>query len=205
MNYQVNGEKSVGDLLNGIEANFLLGEKNIAISSTHYHSLQQKLILLALYHFNTKYPHLKMGAISFSCDNGDFKEFSDYANATTQEGVLNFSDHFDLISWDYLIKNKLEKSIGDSYDILIWELPEIEQLAAKSKELQDSLANIHALFIISNRLNSDSDREFAASISQYFINHGVDISQILPIRSKKQESSLDKIKKTISEKLKKAA
>lgn len=188
MNYQVSGDESVGDLLNVIETNFINGEKNVAISSTHYHSLQQKLILLALYRFNIKFPKLKIGTISFACDSGDFKEFTTHADATMNEGVFNFNGHFDLISWKYLIDNKLEKSITASYDILIWELPELEKLVSMSLELKESLAQMNSLFIISNRLNTDDDTNFAHSVCQYFMNHGVDISKILPFNGFKKAS-----------------
>lgn len=188
MNYQVCSDESVSDLLNVIETKFKNGEKNLAVSSTHYNSLQQKLILLALYRFNLNYPKLKIGAISFACDSGNFKEFTAHANATVDEGIFNFSGHFDLISWKYLIDNKLEKSITASYDILIWELPELEKLVSMSLELKESLAQMNSLFIISNRLSTDDEADFAHSVCQYFMNHGVDISKILPFNGFKKAS-----------------
>ena len=189
MNYQVGGDDSIADILNICEANFKKGLKNMAISSTHYHSLQQKLILSALQFFNLKYPHKKICTISFSCDSGNFQEFSAHATATKQAGVSSFGGQFDLISWQHLIENKIEKKFLNRYDIIFWELPEIEKLASMSEELQETLAKIEFVFIISNRLNSYDDIDFSHSISQYFLNHGIDISKILPSGERVKKAS----------------
>jgi hypothetical protein len=179
MNYQVSGEESIGELLKFFDTNFLSGKKSFAISSTHYHSLQQKLILALLQFFNKKYSNKKIATISFSCDSGNFQEFSAHANATRVAGVNNFGGLFDLISWDYIIQNKLEKSLLNKYDLLLWELPELEKIVSMADVLTESLALMDAAYFISNRLSSQSDNEFAEAVSQYFLNHGVNISHLL--------------------------
>lgn len=178
MNYQVNGEESVGEFLKFFESNFLNGKKNIAVSSTHYHSLQQKLILTVLQFFNKKYPNLKMGVISFSCDSGNFQEFNAHSSATKEVGINNFGKLFDLISWDYVLDNKLEKSIAQKYDLILWELPEMEKMVALDDTLGDSLASIDSVYLISNRLSTQNDTDFREAISQYFLNHGVNIAHL---------------------------
>ena len=145
MNYQVGGDDSIADILNICEANFKKGLKNMAISSTHYHSLQQKLILSALQFFNLKYPHKKICTISFSCDSGNFQEFSAHATATKQAGVSSFGGQFDLISWQHLIENKIEKKFlyfGNYLKLKSW-LP-----CQKSYKKPWPRLNLYSLFLI---------------------------------------------------------
>jgi hypothetical protein len=178
MNYQVSGEESIGELLKFFETSYVDGKKSFAISSTHYHSLQQKLILAVMQFFNKKYPNIKIATISFACDSGNFQEFSTHASATKEVGINNFGKLFDLISWDYLIENKLEQALLNRYDLLLWELPELEKMVSMADVLTESLAIMDAAYLISNRLSTQSKYEFAEGISQYFLNHGVNIAHL---------------------------
>lgn len=180
LKYKVDGEEFAIKLLNYFEKCLESGEKNIGISSTHYYSHQQKLIILGLSHFNLKYPDLKVGIVSFSWDAGHFREFRKSSTEKIKGAVYNYQEHFDLISWEYLLDTQQEEVVASSYDILIWELPEIQFLSSHSVALKKSLEVLNSLFIISNRLKTHDDEAFSKSISQYFLNHGVNISSILP-------------------------
>ena len=180
LKYKVDGEEFAIKLLNYFEKCLKSGEKNIGISSTHYYSHQQKLIILGLSHFNLKYPDLKVGIVSFSWDAGHFREFRKNSTEKIKGAVYNYQEHFDLISWEYLLDTQQEEVVASSYDILIWELPEIQFLSSHSVALKKSLEVLNSLFIISNRLKTHDDEAFSKSISQYFLNHGVNISSILP-------------------------
>lgn len=182
MKYEVNGEEFAIKLLEYFEKCYKSGEKNIGVSSTHYYSHQQKLIILGLSYFNLKYPHLKVGIVSFSCDASYFREFKNSSKEILSNAVYNYQNHFDLISWQYLLDTHTTKAVGDSYDVLIWELPEIQFLSNHSHTMKESLEAISSLFIISNRLKGHDDDDFLQSIAQYFLNHGVNISHLLPLK-----------------------
>lgn len=180
MKYKVNGEEFALKLLDYFEKSYQNGDKNIGVSSTHYYSHQQKLIILGLNHFNLKYPDLRVGIVSFSCDTGHFKEFKQNSTEIEKHAVYNYQGHFDLISWQHLLDTKQINTISTRYDVLIWEVPEIQFLSQNASALKEGLENLNALFIISNRLKSHDDAAFSKSISQYFLDHGVNISSILP-------------------------
>lgn len=192
MKYKVNGEEFAIKLLNYFEKCFKSGEKNIGISSTHYYSHQQKLIILGLNHFNLKYPDLKVGIVSFSCDEGHFKEFRKNSTEVLKDAIYNYQEHFDLISWEYILETGQVGVIASSYDILIWELPEIQFLSTNAKALKESLEVLNSIFIISNRLKTHDDEAFSKSISQYFLNHGVNISSILPAKFEMTKKKIEK-------------
>jgi hypothetical protein len=159
-------------LLETFEKCLLSKQKSIGVTSTHYNSHQQKLIIVGLNHFNNNHPDLKIGIVSFSIDSGYFRELK-------LNSSINQNDRFNLISWQQLLDTNTVQKTAESFDILIWDLPEIQFLSRNSADLKESLESLDSLFIISNRLKTQDDSAFKKSISQYFLNHGLNISTIL--------------------------
>ena len=192
INYHVSGVDFSNDLFTSVDQNLINGEKNIAICSTHYHALQQKLIISYLNFFNQKNKNLKLAVITFSYDSGPFEEFYSQATISSEQGIYHFSEYFDLISFEYILKNNLEKNITDSYDLIFWEMPEIEKLAQDAYRLQPFLEKIQALYIVSNPWAHATNEEHAYRTGQYFLNHGVKLSTALPLQSAKAKGVLRK-------------
>ena len=184
-------------LFNQFEDNFQKGEKSVAFSSTSYRSSQEKSIFMAADYFNKKYPSLKVAIVSFQLNHGLFKEYFNWMNLPVTE-INNISSNLSLLDWSHhLSKDPLD--IVDEYDMVFWDLPELDFIQKHSEELTKFFEQMDSLYIVSIRFEKFDEEHFKKTIYDYYLDHGLDIKMIIPWRlgSKKRP-----MKKSLFQKIK---
>ncbi len=176
-------------------------KKSLAFSSTHYMSQQQKAILHAAQIALSEKPNIKIAIVSFSLQTGYFQDLIKDSNIIVEEEKFSIHPQLCFINWDAVIKNQSEQEVVDEYDLIFWELPEIEYISANQMILLKSLSTIESLAIVSNRLESQDEEQFLTAIDQYFQVHGVKIEAF----ENKEKKSLSQKRKPFLRKIFKRA
>jgi hypothetical protein len=193
----INSGEELLSLFNLFEENFQKGEKSVAFSSTNYRSSQEKSVLLAVDYFNKKYPSLKIAVVSFKLDHGLFKEYLGMLGKDLSDTIV-VSRNFSLIDWNPSLKMD-PLDIVDEYDMIFWDLPDLDFIQKNSEDLSRFFETMDALYIVSIRFEKFDEEHFKKTIYNYYLDHGLDIKMIIPWRlgSKKRpakKSLLEKIK-----------
>lgn len=181
--YEVVNSELVEDVLDKLKSNFIKGERSIAFSSTNYQSLQHKCIFLSAQYLHGIYPNIKIGIVTFNWDKGIIKPFFDESE-TVNLFTKKFHHHFHLIDWANLFHDENAQDRLKEYDLLLWDMPDIDFIKNNYDLLKDQVVLIDTLYVISLKNKHFTDDDFLESIQKYYFDHGLDISKVLPWKKK---------------------
>ncbi len=190
---EVGSDTEIIELLTKFENNFQQGEKSIAFSSTNYRSSQEKSILLAIDYFNQKYPTLRLCVVSFQIESGLFKELLFNGGEAKSYETYRVNRQLDFVDWAKVLK-KDPLDIVDEYDMVLWDLPDLEFIQREYDRLHTYFEHMDALYIVSLKHKKFDDEHFKRTISDFYRDHGLNIRSILPwtIGKKKNKRQLHK-------------
>jgi hypothetical protein len=166
-------------LFNKFEENFQNGEKSIAFNSTNYRSSQEKCLLLAADYFNKKYPSLKLAIVSFQFRSGILREYLNQAKVESVIEQVKLSKNLTLINWESCLQRD-PLDIIDEFDLVLWDLPEVEFLQKQSELLTRFFEHMDSLYIVSMKFEMFDEEHFKRTVHSFYLDHGLDIKMILP-------------------------
>ena len=181
------------------------GIKNFAIGSTGYHTSQQKTIM-GLASFFDHQEDIKIAIITEALDTGYFSQVVNVNEFDTVDigmdmsfNVWSFHGHFDFISLEELMLNEkvaeededqisLVDNFFESYDIILWDVPEIHRIQNSLQIYFPMLERFECLSLIVAQ--SLSKKEEVDHIINFFRDYGVTLKGFLfdgkPVKEKEK-------------------
>ncbi len=173
---------------------FNSGIKSFAIGSTGYHTSQQKTIM-GLASFFDHHDDLKIAIVTENLTSGYFSEIVEmdkghevFLNDDLVFNVNTFHNHFDFILLeDFLLNEKhaeenddeqeLIDDFLDSYDIILWDVPEIHKIQNSPQIYFPILERFETLSLIVAQ--SLTKKEEIDHIISFFGDYGVTLKGLL--------------------------
>lgn len=194
--YSINNHHELTQMGTSFLEDYKQGAKSFAITSTGYKSSQQRTIL-ALASFFDHISTMKIGIVSNQLSNGAFHEMVESSNKAKimlpmtppkAVNVKRFYHHFDFINFDELLKLapegvpnfEFEHAISEfvgHYDILFWDIPELEAFKANHKLYYPIALYFDSLSIIVSQ--SLSKAKEVEELQKFFLDYGMNIKGIL--------------------------
>jgi len=179
------------------------GDRNIALSNVGHVASQQKYLLAILSHLSADpiYKNKKIGLVSFDLRIGLYNDYrNDYfPNDDRSLFVPNkLGSHF--INWNILIARNIPIEFINDYDLLLWDLPDLNFININSHSLERFFSEFDSMLIVSLRPNGIGEADYIKRIHNFYNNHGLKLpnNMINPTRSTvKSEKMSDLIRRLI--------
>lgn len=152
--------------------------KHVAICNIGHVALQQKYILLGLNFFkeSSRTTHKKIAVVSFDFSHGIYKDFVKVHNPHFLQ-VPN-STGYDFLSWTFLLENDIPESFFENYDLVIWDLPDLNFIQSKSQRMERYFSMFKVMDIVSLPQNGTDESNQINRINNYFNCHGFKFPQM---------------------------
>lgn len=193
--YKIGNHEELYKIGRGLLQEAKKGVKNFAFTSVG-HNLSQQRTILGLCCFFDKNTTSKVAIISDQFSSSIFKDMVDSSSLNSYsigngEDIVKFKSfhhHFDFIDYSELIKFyenhlytksfdiEMEK-ILNKYDIILWDVPEMEKLKEKSHFHFRVSHFYQSLTVIVSR--STSSGKQLESIKNYFKNYNINLNGVL--------------------------
>ncbi len=192
--YKVENHQELFKIGASFLSDYQSGIKSFAISSTGYHTSQQKTIM-GLASFFDHQQDLKIAIVTEGLENGYFSDVINFDYAHEVDignemtfNVLTFHDHFDFLSLEELLLNEktaeededLIENIDiflDSYDLIFWDVPEIHRIQTSLTIYFPMLERFECLSLIVAQ--SRTKKEEIDHIVNFFRDYGVTLKGFL--------------------------
>ncbi len=146
--------------------------KQIAICNVGHVGLQQKYILLVLHILKNEldFKNKKIAVISFNFHQGVFKDLvkeikPQFLQIPNQTGA-------DFLNWNYLLNHNIPEDYFDGYDLVIWDLPDLNFIGHNSSAMEKYFSLFDAMDIVALPSNGGDEINHIKRINNYFNTHG---------------------------------
>ena len=192
--YKVENHQELFKIGDSFLSDFKSGIKSFAISSTGYHTSQQKTIM-GLASFFDHQEDLKIAIVTEVLEGGYFSQLMNIDEKHNVEigkelsfNVHSFHGHFDFLSLEELLLNEkaaeddqdMLESIDDfleSYDLIFWDVPEIHRIQNSLQIYFPMLERFECLSLIVAQ--SLTKKEEVDHIISFFKDYGVTLKGFL--------------------------
>lgn len=191
--YRVSNHHELYKIGASFYADYANGMKSFAISSTGYPQSQQNSILGLASFFDHK-EDLRIAIISDNLKEGVFKNIianSVQKNLNLTDDVsckaLSFHDHFEFINLEEVLDlvmdeevagyDELITSLFDQYDVVFWDVPDLEKIKSNSERYFPVIMNFDSLSIIVAKALSNS--KDIKEITEFFKGYGISLKGLL--------------------------
>lgn len=152
------------------------GDKNIALSNVGHVASQQKYMLAILSYLRTDsvYKNKKIGLVSFDLNIGLYNDYrNDYFLNDDRTLIVpnKLGSHF--ISWNILISRNIPVEFINEYDLLLWDLPDLNFININSHSLERFFLGFDSMLIVSLRPNGIGESDYIRRIHNFYNNHGL--------------------------------
>lgn len=157
------------------------GDRHLAVSNVGHVGLQQKYVLLFLSFIkqHKDFSGKKIGVVSFHIEQGLYKEyFSNYSSMNNDFKVINTISG-DFINWQYMIYKNVPNEMLEGYDLLLWDLPDLNFINVNSQALKRFFVMFDCMFILSTRQKGIDNIEHVDRINRYYSNHGLKLPKLI--------------------------
>ncbi|MDO9182285.1 MAG: hypothetical protein Q7U04_07740 [Bacteriovorax sp.] len=167
----------------------LSGDKNIAISNVGHVASQQKYLVTILADLGNDpdFKNVKICLVSFNLQFGlykdyvsNYKEFiNNYFPENTGLVVVpnKMGSHF--IDWNNLLLTQESNDKIAEYDLIFWDLPDLNFINLKSQLLLPYFKLFNSLLIVSLRPNGIDGNEYYKRISSFYNSHGLNLPTLI--------------------------
>ncbi len=157
---------------------------SIGVTSLGYLSAQQKWILSTSKNHLKKNSNTKILVISFYTEIGIFKQLTTAQTSKTEaeNNVLAMFHNIDFINWNNYLKASQELeliSMLKAYDVVLWDLPEIEFIKKWDQVFSVYMSYIRELKILSPRSSDIEQSLYLKNTLSYFREHGIPFDERL--------------------------
>ena len=153
------------------------GDKNIALSNIGHIALQQKYILLLLSFLrdSEEFRGKKVAMVSFSFEQGLYRDFIEpsFLPEIRRTMLIPNQTGSAFINWDVLIYKNIPAEFLESYDLILWDLPDLNFININSHSLQRFFREFHSMLILTNRPNRIDSKEYINRIYNFYSGHGL--------------------------------
>lgn len=163
-----------------------LGDRNIALSNVGYPACQQKYLMAILGYLRSKaeFQGKRIGLVSFDLQSGIYKNYHSNLlskNALALSAVNSLGSDF--INWHTLMERNVPTDFLDEYDLLLWDLPDLNFLNNHSEKLINYFKVFDSMLIVSHRPNGINDRDYIKRIEDFYNNHGLPLPRLVESES----------------------
>lgn len=174
------------------------GDRNIALSNVGHINSQQKYLLAILTYLGqvSNFKKKKVGLVSFDLKIGLYKDYFDKNYSPSMEGMSVPSvmgTHF--IDWNFLIQKKIPAEMLDDFDLLLWDLPDLNFININSHGLERFFKEFDSMLIVSMRPNGIGNDEFIKRIHTFYQNHGLLLPKLIVSSSTEEVRTIKKTDK----------
>lgn len=146
---------------------------SIGVVSTGYITAQQKCIMMTYKELSETNCNYRVAIVSCYLYEGFFKDF--VLRSSGLEQVRTYSNNLDFIDWNFYLNQNHYNGLIEmmkKYDIVLWDLPEIELIKKWEEKFSPYFSQIDQLSILSVNTKKSNEENFYREAKDYFCQHG---------------------------------